>query len=356
MRKQKKSLLVPFALCFLPVVIPTTALSTSMPNNLTSLIAIGLDKSTFHTPPTPLVKGGAIKEYVSNSNPIGITPLLREEENLTSPSLIKKGRLGFTATSQASVFAQTSENPETEAEKYLAQGVEQLDANQFEAALESFQQARDTQRQIGERFGEAIALNNLGIVYYYQGQYEQAITFQRESMQIFWDIYGASNNADSASRSGIAATLNNQSIAYRQLGQHQKAIELCHGAIGIFRNMGDRTREAAALNNIGVAYEAIGEYQRAIGYFQEALSTVQGNSDARGEVITLNNIGEAYSKLGQSDQAVKFEQQANAIAQKLGEDVGIGGITNSNDYLLVRENKRSLAIVFSPPKATSELP
>ncbi len=38
-----------------------------------SLISIELDKSTFHTPPTPLVKGGAIKEYVSNSNQIGMT-------------------------------------------------------------------------------------------------------------------------------------------------------------------------------------------------------------------------------------------------------------------------------------------
>ncbi|MBD1804244.1 tetratricopeptide repeat protein [Microcoleus sp. FACHB-SPT15] len=311
MRKQKKSLLVPFALCFLPVVIPTTAFSTSMQPSLIS-------------PPSLPGKGA--------------------------------GGLGSTAASPPTVFAQTSENPETEAEKYLAQGVEQLDANQFEAAFESFQQVLAIQRQKGERFGEAIALNNLGIVHYYQGEYEQAIAFQQESMQIFWDIYGASNNTDSASRSGIAVTLNNQSIAYRQLGQHQKAIELCHGAIGIFRNMADRTREAAALNNIGVAYEAIGEYQRAIGYFQEALSTVQGNSDARGEVITLSNIGEAYSKLGQSDQAVKFEQQANVIAQKIGEDVGIGGAASSNDYLLVRENKRALAIVFSPPKATPESP
>ena len=311
MRKLKKSLFVPFALCLLPIVIPTIAVGTSMQPALTSL------------------------------------PSLEGKE---------AGGLGSTAVSPPTVFVQTPDNSKAEAEKHLAKGVEQLEANQFEAALESFQQVLAIQRQKGERFGEAIALNNLGIVYYYQGQYEQALAFQRESMQIFWDIYGASNNADSASRSEIAVTLNNQSIAYRELGQHQKAIELCHGAIGIFRNMGDRTREAAALNNIGVAYEAIGEYQRAIGYFQEALFTVQDNSDVRGEVITLSNIGEAYSKLGQSDQAVKFEQQANAIAQKIGENVGIGGIASSNDHLLVRENKRSLAIVFSPAKATPESP
>ena len=310
MRKLKKSLLVPFALCLLSIVIPTIAVGTSMQPSLTS---------------PPSLEGK------------------------------KAGGLDSTAVSPPTVFAQTLNNSKAEAENHLAQGVEQLDANQFEAALESFQKALDIQRQIGERFGEAIALNNLGVVYYYQGQYEQAIAFQRESMQIFWGIYDVSGDEYSASRSGIGVTLNNQSIAYRQLEQYQQAIELCHGAIGIFRNMSDRTREAAALNNIGVAYEAIGEYQRAIGYFQEALFTVQGNSDARGEVITLSNIGEAYSKLGQSDQAVKFEQQANAIAQKIGEDVGIGGV-NNNDDLLVRENKRSLAIIFSAPKATRELP
>jgi hypothetical protein len=39
-----------------------------------SLIPIGFSNVTSHTPPAPLVKGGAIREYVSNSNPIGITP------------------------------------------------------------------------------------------------------------------------------------------------------------------------------------------------------------------------------------------------------------------------------------------
>jgi acyl carrier protein len=37
-------------------------------------ISIGLDNRTFHTPPTPLVKGGAIQENLSNLNQIGIIP------------------------------------------------------------------------------------------------------------------------------------------------------------------------------------------------------------------------------------------------------------------------------------------
>ena len=50
-----------------------------------SLIPIGFSNATFHTPPAPLVKGGAIREYVSKSNPIGIT----------TPSLQGNGAVGL---------------------------------------------------------------------------------------------------------------------------------------------------------------------------------------------------------------------------------------------------------------------
>ena len=42
------------------------------------LIPSGLNNGTFHTPPPPLIKGGAIPENLSNLNQIGITPLLSD--------------------------------------------------------------------------------------------------------------------------------------------------------------------------------------------------------------------------------------------------------------------------------------
>ncbi|HAX87120.1 MAG TPA: hypothetical protein DCY91_12880 [Cyanobacteria bacterium UBA11370] len=236
------------------------------------------------------------------------------------------------------VLAQTSETTKTqvEAEQLLTQGIEQLDAKQFEAALESFQQFQMIQQQIGDRYGEAVALNNLALVYYYQGQYEKAIALQRESMQIFWDI---------SERSGIGTSLNNQCVANLSLEEYQKAIEVCHGAIAIFRNMSDLTREAAALNNMGMAYEMLEAYDRAIGYFQEALLTAKTNNDLAGEVITLKNMADAYSKMGQTTQAEEMEEQAVAISQEIEKQQGTGQIISSNDNLLIRENQRSLVII-----------
>lgn len=223
----------------------------------------------------------------------------------------------------------------SESQQLLVQGVEQLDADQWDAALESFQQTLTIQRQLGNLYGEAVALNNLGIVYYYQGNYEQAIALFRESMQIFWDI---------DERSGIGASLNNQSITSLRLEDYQKAIELCHGAIAIFRTMGDHIREAAALNNMGFVYESLGEYGRGIGYFQEALVTAQDHGDRSGEVLALSNLKEAYQKLGQADQAMVFEQQALVTEQQM--QANPERTVSSNDNLLIRQNERSLVLIF----------
>ncbi len=225
-----------------------------------------------------------------------------------------------------------------QAEKLLLRGVQQLDANQVAEALESFQQALEIQQQMGDRYGEAVALNNMGVAYYYQGDYEQSLVSSQQSMKIFWELY---------ERSAIAATLNNQSIAKFHLGEYQRAIELCHGAIGIFRTIGDRTREAVGFNNTGMAYEILGDNPRAIGYFEEALATAQDIGDPSGEVFALNNLAEAYNKLGKSEQAREFEQQAMAIAQTIETQAGTGGMVSSNDRLLIRQHQRSLVLVFS---------
>ncbi len=301
-----------------------------------------------------------------------MTILLRKKKYLLLPCafwilpLLMYFNPGVEATSlPPTVLAQTLEAPKVKAEQLLAQGIEQLDANQFDAALQSFQLTLNIYRQSGNRFGEAVALNNLGVAYDYQGQYEEAIAFHRESMKIFWEI---------GNRPEIGASLNNQCIAHRHQGEYQKAIALCHGAIGIFRNMANlpngnrstsRKRQAVALNNMGIAYEMLADYERAIGYFQEALITAKDNGDARGEVITLKNLEEAYSKLGQSERAKEFEQEALAISQKISEAVGTGAIASRNDYLLVRQNQESLAFIFSSqsvnimeatPKATQGAP
>ena len=78
---------------------------------------------------------------------------------------------------QSQVLAQTSEVRKAEADRLLEQGIEQFNTSQFEAALQSWQQALVIYQQIKDRQGEGNALGNLGLAYYVLGDYIQATAF-----------------------------------------------------------------------------------------------------------------------------------------------------------------------------------
>ena len=86
-------------------------------------------------------------------------------------SLALNGR-GLLTTVPA--LAQTSTDLKTEADLLLRQGIEQAQANQFRAALNSWQQALQHYQSIGDRQGEARTLGNIGIVYRSLDQYQKA--------------------------------------------------------------------------------------------------------------------------------------------------------------------------------------
>lgn len=69
------------------------------------------------------------------------------------------------------------------------------------------------------------------------------------------------------------------------------------------------------LTNIGICYKAIGAYDKALDAYLQALSLVQDNQATYAS--TLNNIGLLYQELDERDKAMDQYQQALAIAEEL---------------------------------------
>jgi hypothetical protein len=84
---------------------------TLTPGNATSVIPIGFFNVTFHTPPAPLIKGGAIREYVSNSNPIGITELTSQQEDSQKADIQSTVAIPPTTTFKANPVEVQAEAP-----------------------------------------------------------------------------------------------------------------------------------------------------------------------------------------------------------------------------------------------------
>ncbi len=239
--------------------------------------------------------------------------------------------------SVSQVLDQTQEDRKAEADRLLQQGNQQFQTS-YPAAIESWQKSLAIYREIGERQGEALSLNNLGNAYVSLGQYPKAIEFSQQSLIIQKDI---------GERNGEARSLNNLGNAYVSLGQYSKAIEFSQQSKAIFQDIGDRQGEAGSLNNLGNAYRNLGQYPKAIEFSQQSLAIQQDIGDRQGEAGSLNNLGNAYVSLGQYPEAIEFYRQSKAIFQDIGDREGEAGSLTGLGIAYVSLGQYLKAIEFS---------
>src|SRR5919202_6279975 len=104
---------------------------------------------------------------------------------ITLLTLLPAFSFKFSAPLTASqVLAQTPDARKAEADRLFQQGIQQYQTSQFEAALQSWQQALTIYREIKDRKGEGQALGNLGLAYDTLGDYAKAIEYQQQSLTI----------------------------------------------------------------------------------------------------------------------------------------------------------------------------
>jgi CHAT domain-containing protein/Flp pilus assembly protein TadD len=247
---------------------------------------------------------------------IGITALITLLA-ATTTAFAPHFSLSFAAPS---ALAQTSPDRKTEADRLLEQGHQQFNTSQFQAALQSYQQALAIYKEIEDRKGEANSLRNLGNAYQSLGQYRQAIEFYQQSLVIAREI---------GDRSGEAASLGNLGNAYRNLGQYRQAIEFHQQSLTIAREIGNREKEARSLANLGNAYQSLGQYRQAIEFHQQSLVIAREIGDRNVESRSLGNLGIAYRNLGQYQKAIEFYQQSLAIAREIGDRSGEANSVNN---------------------------
>ncbi|MBD2194502.1 MULTISPECIES: CHAT domain-containing protein [Calothrix] len=219
------------------------------------------------------------------------------------------------------VLAQTPQARKAEADRLFKQGIQQFDTSQFEAALQSWQQALIIYREIKDRKGESWILGSFGLAYYAMGDYPKAIDYYQQSLAISREI---------KDRLSEGTALGNLGLAYYALGDYNKTIEYHQQHLAIARETKHRLGEGNALGNLGIAYLNLGDYPKAIEYFQQKLAITHEIKDRRGEGGALGNLGLAYFELGDYPKAIEYHQQSLAILReikdRLDEGIALGNL------------------------------
>ena len=199
-----------------------------------------------------------------------------------------------------------------EPSQLVQQGVEEYQSQQYQEAIEFWNQALTTYRETGDRTSTVIVLENLARVYQKIGQTEKAIAFWQEVKDNYRQL---------GDKKLLGRSLTELAQVYSSLGQHRQAIALLCGnwhnsrdeenstnteecvsgsALALVKAEGDKLGEAAAKGSLGEVYRLRGDYDRAASYLASSLEVAREIDNPQLQMSALNSLGHTYSSLAQT--------------------------------------------------------
>ena len=178
----------------------------------------------------------------------------------------------------------------------------------YPAGAQAQEQVLGIYRDLGHRLGQANALNQLGMVRLMTGDYPAAAQAQEQALGIYRDL---------GDRLGQANALLQLGPVRRLTGDYPAAAQVLEQALGIYRDLGHRLGQANALLDLGPVRRLTGDYPAAAQDLEQALGIYRELGHRGGEAQTLNETGTLYRVSGDLAQAEGYHQRALDLARAI---------------------------------------
>ena len=190
----------------------------------------------------------------------------------------------------------------------IAQGRRLISEGRYQEGLMIGDYASKTAAQIGDQTGRSLALRLLGGIYYFRGDYAQALEYMQKGLEI----------KEAVTREILAASSNTIGAIYLAQGNFQEALVYFHRCLKISEEDGDKETVGIVLNNIGNAHKNVGNYARSLEYHQRSLELTIQLGDKEGVAVALQNIGDDHYSQGNHVQALEYFQKSLKLAREIG--------------------------------------
>jgi LuxR family transcriptional regulator, maltose regulon positive regulatory protein len=183
----------------------------------------------------------------------------------------------------------------------------------FPAAARDLEEALGIYRDLGDRLGQANALNYLGAVRSMTGDYPAAALALAEALDIYRDL---------GDRGGEAAALRNLGAVQGLTCDFPAAVSTLEESLEIYRDLGDRLGQAGILNYLGIVRRLMGDYPAAALAQEQALDIYRDLGDRHGQANVLSFLGVVRQLTGDHPSAAPALAEALDIYRELGDRVG----------------------------------
>jgi tetratricopeptide (TPR) repeat protein len=181
----------------------------------------------------------------------------------------------------------------------------------FAEALDHFQQAQPIYREIADRRGEINSMLMFGTVQSRQGSHMAARAMLNEALELC---------RATGWRHGETFILGNLANSYFDLGDYDTTRQLHEAALALSREVGDREGEAASLSTLALVAHHLGDPVRALALYRQAWQIQRAIGDRRGEGYTLTGMGHALADADDLEQAATVFSAALVLRRELEPD------------------------------------
>jgi len=196
-----------------------------------------------------------------------------------------------------------------------------------------------------EFYDQAWAQNNIGIAFYYEGRYDEAIRAYQKSLPLYARLHERTGQAQVLQNVALveyelgrmsvsiphfsqalnlitrdenpqlfAAALGNSALANWASGNEDLALRQYGESLALARTIQDTTRQSADLHNIASVYATLGDQMRALDFYRQALALFTTSQNARGQTAALRAMANILRQQGHAEEALKMDREALTLA------------------------------------------
>lgn len=211
-------------------------------------------------------------------------------------------------------FAEQADDPKILANCLDAVGLLYWEQGYFKQAIPYYQRSLEIYERLGDQRGLANSYNHLGICYEQESHYPQALTYCLQALRLFESL------RDDKS---ISLCHNNIGGIYAKQGMYPKALDYFRRSLKMKQKIGEQTGIAATLLNIGAIYDIQRRYQQSLDHYQQSLAIFRKIKDLRGISMCLSNMGRIYLNQDSLTASLSVFRQGLQIDEQLGDQQGI---------------------------------
>jgi signal transduction histidine kinase/Flp pilus assembly protein TadD len=184
---------------------------------------------------------------------------------------------------------------------------------QKDSARFYFKKGLDLSRKNNFKNIEQMSLNNLGMFNWNNGSFEQALNY-------FYQALEMNRSNSSKNIQGEAIYLNNIGLIYQELKQYEKAIEHHKKALKIREDLNLDSEQATSLSNLGVCYKSLYQYDKSIKAYERAIALSEKSKNTRNYYAFFDNLASVYYEMENYEKAIEFYKKALERPEIIGEN------------------------------------